>query len=95
MYHRKHDARNSCFLAAREQLMHLSVVSTEIWFLTSDVRKFTIAHWVCRYVRFHGLRHPLQMGAPEINAFLTHLARGLNVSANTQNQARCSTSGTF
>ena len=49
----------------------------------------TYAHWVCRYVRFHKLRHPLHMGAPEINAFLTHLARDLNVSANTQNQALC------
>lgn len=29
------------------------------------------------------------MGAPEINAFLTHLARDLDVSASTQNQALC------
>jgi len=49
----------------------------------------TYAHWVCRYVRYHNLRHPLDMGAPEINAFLTHLARDLNVSAGTQNQALC------
>jgi integron integrase len=49
----------------------------------------TYAHWVCRFVRFHGLRHPRQMGAPEINAFLTHLARDLDVSSSTQNQALC------
>ncbi len=49
----------------------------------------TYAHWVCRYVRYHNLRHPLDMGAPEINAFLTHLARDLDVSASTQNQALC------
>jgi hypothetical protein len=29
------------------------------------------------------------MGAPEINVFLTHLARDLDVSASTQNQALC------
>jgi integrase len=43
--------------------------------------------WVRRYVLFHGKRHPDAMGAPEINAFLTHLAVDGNVSASTQNQA--------
>jgi len=32
-------------------------------------------------------RHPRAMGAPEVNAFLAHLARERNVSASTQNQA--------
>jgi integron integrase len=45
------------------------------------------AAWVVRFVRFHGLRHPLEMGAAEINAFLTHLAVEGHVSASTQNQA--------
>jgi len=49
----------------------------------------TYSHWVCRYVRYHGLRHPRDMGASEINAFLTHLARELNVAASTQTQALC------
>jgi integron integrase len=43
--------------------------------------------WVRRFVRFHELRHPREMGAAEINAFLTHLAVADNVSASTQNQA--------
>jgi integron integrase len=43
--------------------------------------------WVERYVRFHGLRHPADMGAPEINAFVTHLAVHEHVSATTQTQA--------
>ena len=30
--------------------------------------------WVRRYVRFHHLRHPVELGDPEINAFLAHLA---------------------
>jgi integron integrase len=42
--------------------------------------------WIKRFVRFHGLRHPLEMGTAEIEAFLTHLARS-GVSASTQNQA--------
>ncbi len=43
--------------------------------------------WVRRYIRFHGLRHPREMGEAEINAFLTHLATEREVSASTQNQA--------
>ncbi len=43
--------------------------------------------WIRRYVRFHGLRHPLDLGAAEMEAFLTHLAVVGNVAASTQNQA--------
>jgi integron integrase len=43
--------------------------------------------WVRRYVLYHNKRHPLEMGAAEINAFLTHLAVEGRVSASTQNQA--------
>jgi integron integrase len=44
-------------------------------------------HWVVRFVRFHGLRHPAEMGEAEVNAFLTDLAVQQKVSASTQNQA--------
>ena len=30
--------------------------------------------WHRRYVLWHGKRHPAEMGAPEVEAFLTHLA---------------------
>lgn len=43
--------------------------------------------WVRRFVRFHGVRHPRELGAEEVSAFLTHLAMERNVSASTQNQA--------
>ena len=43
--------------------------------------------WVRRFVRFHGRRHPREMGAPEIEAFLTHLANERDVAASTHNQA--------
>jgi integron integrase len=43
--------------------------------------------WIERYIRFHGKRHPAQMGEPEVTAFLTHLARAGKVAAATQNQA--------
>jgi integron integrase len=38
---------------------------------------------------FHGKRHPLEMGGPEVEAFLTHLAVTGKVAASTQNQALC------
>jgi len=43
--------------------------------------------WVKRYIRFHRMRHPKEMGESEVNEFLTHLAVGEKVSASTQNQA--------
>ena len=43
--------------------------------------------WIKRYIVFHGLRHPKEMGAAEVTAFLSHLATVRKVSATTQNQA--------
>lgn len=45
------------------------------------------AHWVARFIRFHSMRHPGEMGTEEINAFLTSLAVQDKVSASTQTQA--------
>lgn len=44
-------------------------------------------HWVRRFILFHGKRHPRDMGAPEVSAFLSYLASERNVAASTQNQA--------
>lgn len=50
--------------------------------------------WYKRYVLFHKevsghMRHPAEMGASEVEAFLTHLAVNRDVSSATQNQALC------
>lgn len=47
----------------------------------------TYEQWLRRFLRFHGLRHPRQMGSAEVSAFLSHLAVDLQVSPSTQNQA--------
>ena len=44
-------------------------------------------HWVRRYIAFHGRRHPRELGADEVTAFLGWLATEGNVAAATQNQA--------
>ncbi|WP_282342120.1 integron integrase [Pseudomonas sp. PS02288] len=43
--------------------------------------------WVRRFIRFHAYRHPAEMGAAEVEAFLSDLAVRRDVSASTQNQA--------
>jgi hypothetical protein len=48
-------------------------------------------HWIRDYVSFHGKWHPREMGAAEVEAFLSHLANASNVSASTHQQGfrRC------
>jgi len=43
--------------------------------------------WVRRFILFSGKRHPREMGKPEVEKFLTHLAVDRNVASSTQNQA--------
>ena len=44
--------------------------------------------WVRRFILYYGKRHPKDMGAVEIEGFLTHLAVNRQVAASTQNQAK-------
>lgn len=44
-------------------------------------------HWMERYIRFHKLRHPREMGTNEVTEFVSHLAVSEHVSPSTQNQA--------
>ena len=45
------------------------------------------AMWAKQFIRFHDIRHPNEMGEPEVEQFLSHLALNRNVSPATQNQA--------
>ena len=44
-------------------------------------------HWIKRFIFFRGKRHPAEMDAPQVTAFLNHLATDGHVAAATQNQA--------
>ena len=35
--------------------------------------------WIERFIRFHQLRHPKEMGEAEVSSFLTQLARRLRI----------------
>lgn len=44
-------------------------------------------HWCAGFIRFHGLRHPADMGAAEVEAYLNHLVNARNLSKSTHGQA--------
>lgn len=46
------------------------------------------SYWIRWFVRYHRKRHPRELGALEVESFLSYLATGRNVSASTQNQAK-------
>jgi integrase len=47
----------------------------------------TYWYWIRWFIRFHGMRHPVEMGADEVKGFLSWLAAERDVAAATQNQA--------
>jgi site-specific recombinase XerD len=47
----------------------------------------TYVGWYRRFVLWHEKKHPAEMGVPEVEAFLTHLAVNRGLSAVSQNQA--------
>src|SRR5215208_4426898 len=63
-------------LRERARYLHYSL-STEKAYL----------YWVRFFIRWHGLRHPRDMGPAEVEAFLTMLATQRKVSSSTHNQA--------
>lgn len=62
---------------ARARVLHYAIRTEDAY-----------ADWARRFILFQGKRHPREMGAAEVEAFLTHLAVERKVSASTQNQAK-------
>jgi len=58
------------------RLKHLSLRTEEAY-----------RNWIKRFIFFHGKRHPRELDAAAVRAFLTYLAVDEHVSASTQNQA--------
>lgn len=67
-------------LRERIRYMHYSLSTEQVY-----------VYWVRFFIRWSGngwaMRHPRDMGASEVEAFLTHLATDRKVSASTHNQA--------
>ena len=47
----------------------------------------TDVYWCRAFIRFHGVRHPADMGKQEVEGFLTHLAVDRQVAVSTHRQA--------
>lgn len=60
----------------RIRLKHYSIRTEQVY-----------CEWVKQFIRFHKYRHPAEMGAVVVEAFLSDLAVRRKVSASTQNQA--------
>jgi integron integrase len=63
-------------LRERVRYLHYSIRTEQVY-----------VHWVRAFVRFHGLRHPAEMGGPEVEAFLSWLAGERRVAVATHKQA--------
>jgi integron integrase len=72
------DKDQGLFAVAREKMRtrHLSLRTEQAYL-----------RWLRRYVDFHQRKHPRELGASEVEGFLTHLAVHRKVSAATQSQA--------
>lgn len=44
----------------------------------------TYIHWIIQFIRFHGKKHPGEMGSAEVEMFLSHLSLNLDVAKGTQ-----------
>ena len=64
-------------LRGRLRTLHYSIRTEQVY-----------VDWARRFILHHGKRHPRDMGAAEVESFLSHLAVARNVSAATQNQAK-------
>ncbi|HSW56033.1 MAG TPA: integron integrase [Ignavibacteriaceae bacterium] len=66
----------------------LDKVRTELRTKHYSVRtEKTYVSWIYRFILFHSKKHPKDMGADEIKAFINNLATNHHVSSSTQNQA--------
>lgn len=72
------ESKPGLFAVAREKMRtrHLALRTEQVYL-----------QWLRRYLTFHNRRHPRELGAPEVEQFLTHLAVHRKVGAATQNQA--------
>jgi integron integrase len=66
----------------------LDVVRRQLRLLHYSLRtEEAYVYWVRAFVRFHGLRHPSELAAAEVEAFLGWLAADRQVSPSTHHQA--------
>lgn len=66
----------------------LDQVRERVRYLHYSLRtKEAYLYWIRFFIRWHGMKHPRDMGAEEVQSFLTMLATQRRVSSSTHNQA--------
>ncbi len=77
-----------CGFIPNPKLKLLDQVSEVMRFKHYSIRtETTYRDWIKRFIFFHGKRHPREMGAFEVERFLSDLAVNRKVASSTQNQA--------
>lgn len=62
----------------------LEQLRARIRYLNYSIRtEKAYVYWARFFIRWHGLRHPRELGGPEVEAFLSHLANQRKVSVST------------
>ena len=73
----QHPPKLLTLVRQRLRVLHYSLRTEDVY-----------VQWIRRFILFHNKRHPAELGAAEVAAFLSHLASEREVSAGTQNQAK-------
>ena len=81
-----HDIQGSQMQSARPRLLDLAREAIRARHYSRRTEE-TYLQWMKRFILFTGKRHPRELGAAEVTAFLSDLATTRNVAAATQNQA--------
>lgn len=81
-----HDAGSIALSAGRPRLMPQLRSALALKHLSPRTVEAYVG-WVRRYIKFHGTRHPAELGGSEVAGFLSWLAQERRVSASTQTQA--------
>ena len=75
-------------LPALQSSRLLDQVRERIRYLHYSIRtEQAYVHWIRAFIRFHRMRHPAELGGPEVEAFLSWLAAERRVSVSTHKQA--------
>lgn len=83
-----HSLRRSCDQSTSPGL--LARLRERIRYMHYSLRtEQAYVQWARAFVRFHGMRHPRELGQGEVEQFLAHMANERHVSVSTHKQALC------
>ena len=83
-----HPPRPAAPLPPLRSVRLLDQVRERIRYLHYSIRTEQVyVYWIKGFIRYHGCRHPAEMGGPELEAYLSWLANERDVAVSTHRQA--------